>query len=584
MEKKKKKKRAPRKLTEEQRIAMQKKRKDAAFKKKIRTIFANIGFSSFATTDKHFSIGHRVVELDYLFIYENIILICEDTCSQKKDKEHIRKKSEAFKEIHDNVPALLDWIKTTFPDRAALINEYRPNRFKVFFIYIPQIELNLTDDEKALYSNLIFWEPETLSYFYKISQCIYHSARYEVFRFLGLTNEELKHSGSGGNKATIKAPIICSEESTGHANGIRVVSFMMSAETLLRTSYVLRKDNWENSMFLYQRLIEKEKVKGIRKFIAEKGEAFYNNIIVALPDNVKFQLDSGEEVSIDEVGDFQRCKMVLSDEMNSVCIIDGQHRIFAHYEAPPNEKYEPIISKLRKRLHLLVTGLIFPPEMKDADRKRIQSEIFLDINDHTKKVTPNILTHIATLKDPFSDIGLARRVIEKLNGERTFLKRFELSSLDEGKIKVASIIKYALRYLVTIAPAEGKTSLYSFWDGDKEAFLQKDEAALKNYIQFCAKKLDEFFAAVKEAYRPQWEDPNTKLLSVVAINGFIFAYARQLDKNGIQNFEFYRACFAKMDLDFSKDKFQYGSSQYRRFSNEVLTKAFGFTSDETARS
>lgn len=577
---KKKTKRTPRKLTEEQRIAMQKKRKDAAFKKKIRTTFANAGFSSFATTDKHFSIGHRVVELDYLFVYENIILICEDTCSQKKDKEHIRKKSEAFKEIQANVPALLDWIKTTFPEKSALIDEYRPNRFKVFFVYIPQVELNLTDDEKALYSNLIFWEPETLSYFYKVSQCIYHSSRYEIFRFLELTNEEIGHSGSGGHKATIKAPIICSEESTGHENGIRVVSFMMSAETLLRTSYVLRKDNWENSMFLYQRLIEKEKVKGIRKFLAEKGEAFYNNIIVALPDNVKFQIGSGAEVPISEVGDFQRCQMVLPDEMNSICVIDGQHRIFAHYEASPSEKYEPIISKLRKRLHLLVTGLIFPPEMKEADRKRIQSEIFLDINDNTKKVAANVLTHIATLKDPFSDIGLARRVIEKLNGERTFLKRFELSSLDEGKIKVSSIIKYALRYLVTIDPAEGKTSLYTFWDGDKEAFLQKDEDALNSYIHFCAKKLDEYFAAVKETYRSQWEDANTKLLSIVAINGFVFAYTRQLAKNGIQNFEFYRNCFQKMDVDFSKDKFLYSSSQYRRFSNEVLTKAFGFTEEE----
>jgi len=461
-----------------------------------------------------------------------------------------------------------------------LIDEYRPNRFKVFFIYIPQVELNLTDDEKALYSNLIFWEPETLSYFHKVSQCIYHSSRYEIFRFLELTNEEIGHSGSGGNKATIKAPIICSEESTGHENGIRVVSFMMSAETLLRTSYVLRKDNWENSMFLYQRLIEKEKVKGIRKFLAEKGEAFYNNIIVALPDNVKFQIGTGAEVPISEVGDFQRCQMVLPDEMNSICVIDGQHRIFAHYEASPSEKYEPIISKLRKRLHLLVTGLVFPPEMKEADRKRIQSEIFLDINDNTKKVAANVLTHIATLKDPFSDIGLARRVIEKLNGERTFLKRFELSSLDEGKIKVSSIIKYALRYLVTIDPAEGKTSLYTFWDGDKEAFLQKDEDALNSYIHFCAKKLDEYFAAVKETYRSQWEDVNTKLLSIVAINGFVFAYTRQLAKNGIQNFEFYRNCFQKMDVDFSKDKFLYSSSQYRRFSNEVLTKAFGFTEEE----
>lgn len=300
----------------------------------------------------------------------------------------------------------------------------------------------------------------------------------------------------------------------------------------------------------------------------------------ALPDNVRFQGENDREVSIGELGDFQHCKMIIPDEMNSICVIDGQHRIFAHYEAPENEKYEKDIAKLRKRLHLLVTGLVFPADMPNAERKRIQSEIFLDINDNTKKVASNVLMHIEMLKDPFSDIGLARRVVEKLNGERTFLKRFELSSLDESKIKVASIVKFALRYLVTIKPSEGKKSLYEFWDGDKEAFLQHDETALKAYIEFCAKKLDMFFSAIKNTYSDQWGAPGSKLLSVTAMNGFIIAYNRQLAKNGVQDFAFYRECFEKMDMDFSKDNFPYTSSQYRKFSNEVLQRAFGFTEEE----
>ena len=60
--------------------------------------------------------------------------------------------------------------------------------------------------------------------------------------------------------------------------------------------------------------------------------------------------------------------------MNSVCVIDGQHRIYAHYEAPITEKYESQIAPLRKQLHLLVTGLIFPPDMKPVERKQIQSQ------------------------------------------------------------------------------------------------------------------------------------------------------------------------------------------------------------------
>lgn len=575
-----KKKCTKKKLTAEQKAAQLKKRKVLAFRKKIRSSFTDAGFTYFSTLDKHFPIGTRTVELDYLFLYENIIVICEDNTKQKKDIDHIRNKNESFAEIRNNKTAFLNWLSNTFPEKATMVKQYRPERYFLYYIYISQTELEITEDEKNRYSNLLFWDPETLSYFNRMAQCIQHSARYEIFRYLGLKNDEIGFSGSEGGKTTIKAPIIYPQEATGLRNGVRVVSFMMSAEKLLRTSYVLRKDSWEESMFLYQRLIEKDKVKSIRAFLAQKGEAFYNNIIVALPDNVTFEDDAGTPILVENIGDFQHCKLVLPDEMNSICIIDGQHRIFAHYEAPATEKYELQIAPLRRQLHLLVTGLIFPTEMKEPERKQIQSQIFLDINDNTKKVAPNVLTHIEMVKDPFSDIGLARRVIERLNKKRVFLNRFELSALDESKIKVASIIKFALRYLVTVIPAEGKTSLYAYWQGNKEAFQQKDEASLNDYIEFCANSIDLYFSAIRDAFKSSWNDPASKMLSVISINGFIIAFNRQLNKYGVSDYPFYSSCLRKLSIDFSKNGFPYTSSQYRKFSGRILAEAFDFTNEE----
>ena len=575
-----KKKCTKKKLTAEQKAAQLKKRKVLAFRKKIRSSFTDAGFTYFSTLDKHFPIGTRTVELDYLFLYENIIVICEDNTKQKKDIDHIRNKNESFAEIRNNKTAFLNWLSNTFPEKATMVKQYRPERYFLYYIYISQTELEITEDEKNRYSNLLFWDPETLSYFNRMAQCIQHSARYEIFRYLGLKNDEIGFSGSEGGKTTIKAPIIYPQEATGLRNGVRVVSFMMSAEKLLRTSYVLRKDSWEESMFLYQRLIEKDKVKSIRAFLAQKGEAFYNNIIVALPDNVTFEDDAGTPILVENIGDFQHCKLVLPDEMNSICIIDGQHRIFAHYEAPATEKYELQIAPLRRQLHLLVTGLIFPTEMKEPERKQIQSQIFLDINDNTKKVAPNVLTHIEMVKDPFSDIGLARRVIERLNKKRVFLNRFELSALDESKIKVASIIKFALRYLVTVTPAEGKTSLYAYWQGNKEAFQQKDEASLNDYIEFCANSIDLYFSAIRDAFKSSWNDPASKMLSVISINGFIIAFNRQLNKYGVSDYPFYSSCLRKLSIDFSKNGFLYTSSQYRKFSGRILAEAFDFTNEE----
>lgn len=575
-----KKKCTKKKLTAEQKAAQLKKRKVLAFRKKIRSSFTDAGFTYFSTLDKHFPIGTRTVELDYLFLYENIIVICEDNTKQKKDIDHIRNKNESFAEIRSNKTAFLNWLSNTFPEKATMVKQYRPECYFLYYIYISQTELEITEDEKNRYSNLLFWDPETLSYFNRMAQCIQHSARYEIFRYLGLKNDEIGFSGSEGGKTTIKAPIIYPQEATGLRNGVRVVSFMMSAEKLLRTSYVLRKDSWEESMFLYQRLIEKDKVKSIRAFLAQKGEAFYNNIIVALPDNVTFEDDAGTPILVENIGDFQHCKLVLPDEMNSICIIDGQHRIFAHYEAPATEKYELQIAPLRRQLHLLVTGLIFPTEMKEPERKQIQSQIFLDINDNTKKVAPNVLTHIEMVKDPFSDIGLARRVIERLNKKRVFLNRFELSALDESKIKVASIIKFALRYLVTVTPAEGKTSLYAYWQGNKEAFQQKDEASLNDYIEFCANSIDLYFSAIRDAFKSSWNDPASKMLSVISINGFIIAFNRQLNKYGVSDYPFYSSCLRKLSIDFSKNGFPYTSSQYRKFSGRILAEAFDFTNEE----
>ena len=75
-------------------------------------------------------------------------------------------------------------------------------------------------------------------------------------------------------------------------------------------------------------------------------------------------------------------------------------------------------------------------------------------------------------------------------------------------------------------------------------------------------------------------DPNTKLLSVIAINGFIIAYNRQLSKNGLRDYQFYNGCLKNLEIDFSKDVFPYTSSQYRKFSNLILVQAFGFTEEE----
>ena len=118
------------------------------------------------------------------------------------------------------------------------------------------------------------------------------------------------------------------------------------------------------------------------------------------------------------------------------------------------------------------------------------------------------------------------------------------------------------------------------FDGDKEELLKGKEDAINKYAEFCSKSIREYFAAVKTTFDEYWVmDSTSKLLSVISLNGFIIAYTRQLSINGVKTFMDYHDLFSGCKIDFSSDKFGYTSSQYRKFSTELLEKLFGLSKE-----
>ena len=344
----KQRKRRNRKLTAKQKSIKEEKRQKTNFKNKIRNTFVAAGFEYLNTGGKHVTIGRRDVEIDLVVFFENIILICEDTATTVNRKDHIRKKAEAFQEISKNFGAYIEWLINTFPDKTVALQKYPLSRLKSFNLYFSQFPYDLTADEKSIYNSIIFIEPKSLEYFNHISKSIKKSARFEIFRFLSLHTQDIGLSTSTSENSRIDAPIIFPDDTTGFKNGIRLVSFMIDAETLLQLSYVLRKDNWEESIWLYQRLVEPKKLQSIRKFLATKETTFFNNIIVALPDDTRFLTEEKIYKKVEELENFEKCKLSIPREMNSICVIDGQHRIYAHYEGGSTDKYEARIAPLRK--------------------------------------------------------------------------------------------------------------------------------------------------------------------------------------------------------------------------------------------
>ena len=140
------------------------KRAKAAFKRKIRNVFTGMGFSYVSTNDHEMIIGLRKLEIDALFIYQNIWLLCEDTTKSANIKDHIRTKNEAFGEVKKNLSAFREKMVELFPDKTDLI-KYDIGRIKVYGLYISKEEISLSADECKLFSNLIFVQPKTLNYF-----------------------------------------------------------------------------------------------------------------------------------------------------------------------------------------------------------------------------------------------------------------------------------------------------------------------------------------------------------------------------------------------------------------------------------
>jgi len=59
------------------------------------------------------------------------------------------------------------------------------------------------------------------------------------------------------------------EHHSGYQKGFKVVSFYADPETLLAVSYVLRQDSWRDGEGLYQRILIKNKIASMRKYLVE---------------------------------------------------------------------------------------------------------------------------------------------------------------------------------------------------------------------------------------------------------------------------------------------------------------------------
>lgn len=539
----------------------------------IRSIFRASGFARVSgITDKEFVFKGRTGELDDIFVYENVIVLLEYTIAKSSNASgHLTKKKVIFDRIGGNKVEFIEFLEGTFEKfKAARGSFFTPEQCQVVIVYASKNSLE--GEHKGLQPDVLFLDYPIVKYFGSIVAAVKRSARFELFAFLRLREDQI---GEASIRPSVPAEgydgTVLPENHSNFPKGYKLVSFYIDPEALLRQAYVLRREGWRDESDLYQRMITVKKVNAIRRYLNENDRVFVNNIIVTFPSETKLLDKKGDTVNPANLIKTSPVKIQIPSGFNVIGLIDGQHRIFAYHEGG---EFEEKIAKLRRMQNLLATGIVYPSNLSSLDRRKFESKLFLEINSTQTNASSELKQAIGLMLKPFSAESIARALINKLSTKGPLENQFAVRFYEKEKIKTTSIVSYGLRPLVKLS---GNDSCYALWkDADKATLLdENDLELLERYISFCATQVNTFLGAVRANSSPsQWTTSRSvknKILSTTAINGLVICFRRLILERKTGSAAHYNSKLKNLStFDFGK----YKSSQYGAMSRDLYDQFF----------
>lgn len=560
------------KLNEEEK---QKERTRRNLHNKIESIFYDSGFSPLPTMGIEVNISGQKGDFDSVFFYENIIVFSEDTIDKSVD--HLKKTVLFFRQCFNHKDEVLSFLKENFIKfKNGSCSQYSDSDFEFVFTYTSKKTID--SNHKILYGkDMVFIDEKYLCYFSSISKTIKKSTRFELFKFLGINLEKVggQNSSSVGNGYTA---LILPETPSGFPKEYKLVSFLIDPATLLKQSYVLRKDGWRDNDRVYQRILIKNKITNMRKYLAQEKRVFINNVIVTLPDDVVFYEKDGKTVLKDFSANKVKESIILRIpfESSNIGIIDGQHRVFSYHEG--DDIYENLIGKLRDKQHLLVTGIVYPKNLPSEERMKLEAKLFLEINDKQTRTNAALRQVIGTIVDPFSDISVAKKVLNNLASIEPMKDILEQHYFDKGKLKTTSIVSYGMRHIVKFS---GNDSFFTLWNNKKKNSLNKAKnlKLLDVYTKYCTDQTKVYLSAFKNNIPKKMWTTNQKVsrvLTVTTITGLIHCMQILIRNNKIGDFKYYNKNFKKLNkkIIFTPKGFMYKSSHWNDLGEEIYNICF----------
>jgi DGQHR domain-containing protein len=577
------KKRKKKKLSPEEK-ALRKVQK--AFRTRVTSVFKTAGFTSISARNTEISFLGRSGEFDGIFVFDNLLVITEDTCTEGSSaiRDHLLKKDLFYKHLLANKEALIDFLDGKFPDfKDARKSEFQPGDMKLIVVYCTKNRME--DVHKEPFANLVFMEDRHVQYFSALSKTLGKSVRFELFKFLRLQSQDIGVE-TGLPEKTYNG-FILPESPSGFPSGFKVVTFYIDPDTLMLLSYVLRKDGWGDNENLYQRMISRAKIKSMRQYLGQEDRVFINNVIVSLPPTTKILNENGDQLNPQNVKKTTPIKVKIPEVFNSIGIIDGQHRVFAYHEG--SDTFETDIAPKRKKQQLLVTGVVYPDSVSEEKQTEFEAKLFLEINDKQTRTRADLRQAIEAIVNPFSVIAISQSVMTKLAADSPLCGFLEEHQFDRGKLKSSSIVSYGLRHIVK---CEGDDTLFKLWkhpdkellatavkfaSSGKKDFDKPVSGVLDDYIQFCAKEVKNILIGYKLGVPSElWtlDRKRSRALSTTAINGVVFCLRMLLQMNKTTDLDGYKKSFKKLQIDYAPKKFKFKSSHWKDLGERILSECF----------
>jgi len=357
-----------------------KKKSAIKFEEKIKSFLQSLEFNDVDGAKDSLRIGYpKEHQIDVIAGWENTVFVFE--CKSAREFNTTKNLKKDLYEFRGKIPEIEEGLK-----RHPLYKNY--NNYRYILVVNEKVVLRPADKEYAnTKPGIYLWNEDFLEYYTNLYSYLKPYAKYDLLGEMGIRPLDQEPMRIPAFKVKF--------------GDVNMYTFVINPKDLLEVAYVARREKAKERY--YQRIIDKERLNKIAKYIEADGK-FPNNIIIAFKDgaNVKFRGKEPYTTYNNTSWPFLGIEFGILEfpkDYRSCWIIDGQHRLYAFVNT-------------NKWFNMPVTA--FENLSIEA-----QGRFFLDINKNQKPVDSDLLWDLNGDMIPSEKEGIISNVVKGLNNENS---------------------------------------------------------------------------------------------------------------------------------------------------------------------